>query len=143
MSTRAHIVKKLKDGKYIGIYHHNDGYPEYLGELLLTYYDTEDKLDKLISLGDISFAGPIPEDDPKLWNRHIDLTTGQPDYRSDKCRTYKGRGESDCDARVGDLEDFIGEDFTYVFEDGKWTCYNWDEFMGDLAGEVAEINSIN
>ena len=41
------------------------------------------------------------------------------------------------------LKDFIGEDFTYVFEDGKWTFYNWDEFMGDLAGEVAEINSIN
>ena len=136
MSTRAHIVKKLGNGKYIGIYHHNDGYPEYLGELLLTYYDTEDKLDKLISLGDMSFAGPIPEDDPKLWDR-------QSGYRSDKCRTYKGRGESGCDARVGDLEDFIGEDFTYVFEDGKWTFYNWDEFMGDLAGEVAEINSIN
>lgn len=136
MSTRAHIVKKLNNGKYIGIYHHNDSYPEYLGELLLTYYDTEEKLDKLISLGDMSFAGPIPEDDPKLWDRQFD-------YRSDKCRTYKGRGESGCDARVGDLEDFIGEDFTYVFEDGKWTFYNWDEFMGDLAGEVAEINSIN
>lgn len=136
MSTRAHIVKKLKDGKYIGIYHHNDGCPEYLGELLLNYYDTEDKLDKLISLGDMSFAGPIPEDDPKLWDRQFD-------YRSGKCRTYKGRGESGCDARVGDLEDFIGEDFTYVFEDGKWTFYNWGEFMGDLAGEVAEINSIN
>ena len=136
MSTRARIVKKLKDGKYIGIYHHNDGYPEYLGELLLNYYDTEDKVDKLISLGDMSFAGPIPEDDPKLWDRQLD-------YKSDKCRTYKGRGDSDCDARVGDLEDFIGEDFTYVFEDGKWTFYNWDEFMGDLAGEVAEINSIN
>lgn len=136
MSTRAHIVKKLNNGKYIGIYHHNDSYPEYLGELLLTYYDTEEKLDKLISLGDISFAGPIPEDDPKLWDRQFD-------YRSDKCRTYKGRGESGCDARVGDLKDFIGEDFTYVFEDGKWTFYNWNEFMGDLAGEVAEINSIN
>ena len=136
MSTRAHIVKKLKDGKYIGIYHHSDGYPEYLGELLLTYYDTEEKLDKLISLGDMSFAGAIPEDDPKLWDRQFG-------YESDKCRTYKGRGESGCDARVGDLEDFIGEDFTYVFEDGKWTFYNWDEFMGDLAGEVAEINSIN
>lgn len=143
MSTRAHIVKKLNNGKYIGIYHHSDGYPEYLGELLLTYYDTEEKLDKLISLGDISFAGPIPEDDPKLWDRHIDFATGRPDYESDKCRTYKGRGESGCDARIGDLSDFIGEDFTYVFEDGKWTFYNWDEFMGDLAGEVAEINSIN
>ena len=136
MSTRAHIVKKLDNGKYIGIYHHSDGYPEYLGELLLNYYDTEEKLDKLISLGDMSFAGPIPEDDPKLWDRQFG-------YRSDKCRTYKGRGESGGDARVGDLEDFIGEDFTYVFEDGKWTFYNWGEFMGDLAGEVAEINSIN
>ena len=136
MSTRAHIVKKLKNGKYIGIYHHNDGYPEYLGELLLNYYDTEEKLDKLLSLGDMSFAGPIPEDDPKLWDRQFG-------YESDKCRTYKGRGESGCDARVGDLEDFIGEDFTYVFEDGKWTFYNWGEFMGDLAGEVAEISSIN
>lgn len=136
MSTRAHIVKKLKNGKYIGIYHHNDSYPEYLGELLLTYYDTEEKLDNLLLLGDMSFAGPISEDDPKLWDRQFD-------YKSDKCRTYKGRGESGCDARVGDLSDFIGEDFTYVFEDGKWTFYNWGEFMGDLAGEVAEINSIN
>ena len=82
-------AKKLKNGKYIGIYHHSDGYPEYLGELLLTYYDTEEKLDKLISLGDISFAGPIPEDDPKLWDRHFDFSTGRPDYESDKCRTYK------------------------------------------------------
>ena len=63
--------------------------------------------------------------------------------RKERNRTYKGRGESGCDARIGDLSDFIGEDFTYVFEDGKWTFYNWGEFMGDLAGEVAEINSIN
>lgn len=143
MSTRAHIVKKLENGKYIGIYHHSSGYPEYLGKLLVTSYDTEEKLDKLIALGDISFAGPIPEDDPKLWNQHIDFATGKIDYESDKCKTYKGRGETDVDARVGNLEDFTTEDFTYVFEDGHWYYYNWTDYKGDVISTICELDCIN
>lgn len=127
MSTRSFITKKLEDGKYIGVYHHWNGYPEYLGKLLVNSYDTEEKLDKLLSLGDISCAGPIPEDDPKLWTSGLD-------YESGKCKTYRGRGDTNVGAKTRDLNGFVNGsvDYTYVFENGHWYFYKWTDYKGPV-----------
>ena len=42
MATRARIALKQKDGSYISSYHHNDGYPEGLGKLLVANYTDPD-----------------------------------------------------------------------------------------------------
>ena len=133
MSTRCYIVKKLQDGSFKGIYCHSDGYLEFTGLKLYSHYRDEKALDKLLELGDLSFLGDVPEDDPKLWTRKIDLTTYEYDYDSNKCKTYKGRVDVDVDARISDnLEDFLIEDFTYVWNNGHYDVYTFDVYIGEL-----------
>jgi hypothetical protein len=56
MSTRSFIGKVNDDGSILGIYCHFDGYPKHQ-EPLLKNYDTLDKVDKLLSLGSLSYLG--------------------------------------------------------------------------------------
>ena len=62
MSTRSAIIKQQADGSYLGIYCHNDGYPEAphgVGHKLITHYTDEDKINELIALGDLSQLGDV------------------------------------------------------------------------------------
>jgi hypothetical protein len=54
MSTRSNIGILNQDGTVNYIYCHFDGYLEYNGKFLNTYYTTEERVRKLIELGDIS-----------------------------------------------------------------------------------------
>ena len=57
MSTRSNISIKRKNGTYDKIYCHSDGYLEYNGRILDTFYKDEQKINNLINLGDISVLG--------------------------------------------------------------------------------------
>ena len=53
MSTNAFIgIRENKSITYI--YNHSDGYLEYLGRMLLEYYNSEEKAKALVELGDVS-----------------------------------------------------------------------------------------
>ena len=54
MATRSRIGIELKDGSILSAYHHWDGYPEWLGRILNTHYNTRDKVADLIDGGDMS-----------------------------------------------------------------------------------------
>lgn len=54
MSTRSYICIERPNGKYQGIYCHSDGYLTYNGAMLLDNYNEREKVEKIISLGDIS-----------------------------------------------------------------------------------------
>ena len=54
MSTRSRIGIQLKDGSIRSVYHHWDGYPEWLGVKLKTFYNTKELVTKLIRGGDMS-----------------------------------------------------------------------------------------
>jgi len=54
MSTRCLITKQTEKGKYKTIYCHFDGYISGVGAVLDANYDTKEKVDGLLSLGDIS-----------------------------------------------------------------------------------------
>jgi hypothetical protein len=58
MSTRSNIGIRETDGTVKTIYCHWDGYPQYVGRLLLTYYTTEQDVRGLLDLGDISELKP-------------------------------------------------------------------------------------
>lgn len=62
MSTRAKIAIRRKDGSFQGIYCHFDGYLNYAGEILEKFYDTTEKVEKLISLGNLAKLGFKPAD---------------------------------------------------------------------------------
>lgn len=53
MSTPGTIAV-YKNGTFIQIYNHFDSYPEYLGKMLLNNYNTLEKAEALIALGDCS-----------------------------------------------------------------------------------------
>ena len=57
MSTHCFIGVKKGNGSIDGIYCHHDGYPEYVGTILTYKYTTEEKINSLLKLGNISILG--------------------------------------------------------------------------------------
>ena len=125
MGTQCYIAKQIGDDKYRTIYCHFDGYPEHCGAILLDAYNTPEKLDELLSLGDISYLGPqlSPESgksyDPK------DVTVA---YARDL-------GEKKVEAKdmtLDQLQDCDFEiQFVYIFDsDGVWKFFDVDHSYG-------------
>jgi hypothetical protein len=54
---------------------------------------------------------------------------------------YSARGE-DCPPRLDkDMEEFFsaGEEYSYIFTNGQWVCYDMHEFEPQIAPELVEI----
>ena len=111
MSTRWQIAAKLSDGKYGCIYVHCDGYPEYAMEVL-KHYTNQEKIDRLISLGDCLCVLPEIE----------------------KCEPFAAKGEpwKDVCPSYGDsLEDaaekheYGNEQYKYFWDGKKWEMLTW------------------
>ncbi len=119
MATRARIGIQLSDESVLSVYHHWDGYPEWLGRILKTHYNTKDKVAELIDGGDMSTC----------WNED-----NQPEY-------YSARGE-DCPPRLdANKYDYLaeGEEYAYLFVNNEWVCYNRHQFEENTMPTVAEI----
>ena len=56
MATRSRIGIQLSDDSILSVYHHWDGYPQWLGRILKTHYNTKEKVAELIDGGDMSSA---------------------------------------------------------------------------------------
>ena len=54
MATRSYIAMKTGENTYKAVYCHYAGYLEYNGRMLLQYYNTQERVEKLLSLGCIS-----------------------------------------------------------------------------------------
>ncbi len=54
MSTNSRIGLRLADDSILSVYHHWDGYPEWLGVTLEEHYNTKEKVSKLIDGGNMS-----------------------------------------------------------------------------------------
>lgn len=61
MSTNSTIKIKRTDGTETGIYCHNDGYIEGVGTTLQLAYNTAEKVENLLKLGDLSVLGYYTE----------------------------------------------------------------------------------
>ena len=134
MGTRSRIGIELKDGSILSAYHHWDGYPEWLGRMLKTNYNSRDLASELIDGGDMSSCWS-----DKVWGK--DRTDGQkygPEY-------YSQRGE-DCPPRYDDdIFDFLkkenNEEYAYIWTvNNKWVCQNMNQF-NDNDPEKVEIPS--
>jgi len=137
MATRARIGIQLKDGSILSVYHHWDGYPEWLGRILNTHYNARSLAEELIDGGDMS----------SCWTEDrfsIDPTTG---YKVQEYgpQYYSQRGE-DCPPRLdADLCEYLlpanGEEYHYLFRNGKWVCYNMNCYVESKLPEIVEIPS--
>lgn len=131
MATRSRIGLELSDGSILSAYHHWDGYPEWLGRILKTHYNSKELAAELIDGGDMSSCWT---DD--CW----DNSSCGPNY-SYGPNYYSYRGE-DCPPRLdNDMNEFFtdGEEYAYLFTRGEWVCYNMNQFDDSKLPEVVEI----
>jgi hypothetical protein len=123
MATRSRIGIELKNGSILSVYHHWDGYPEWLGRILRTHYNTKEKAAELIDGGDMSVC----------WSEDK-----KPEY-------YSMRGDI-CPPRLDDdLCEYLlpdnSEEYAYVFRNGEWVCYDMHQFDDNKLPEIVEIPS--
>ena len=119
MSTRSYICKKEEDGTIKMIYCHFDG--DYNSVLLPKYYNTPEKVDALIALGDLSSLG----EKISPTNATHDIDHPEPGV----CVAY-GR-DAQCDDAAAKIfkskEAFIEVvnnspmiEYIYLWEDNRW-----------------------
>jgi len=131
MATRSRIGIELSDGSILSAYHHWDGYPEWLGRILKTHYNTKEKAAELIDGGDMSSCWS-----DACWETKLPVGEYGPEY-------YSQRGE-DCPPRLDkNTKVFLafGEEYSYIFRNGEWVCYNMHEFEDNKRPEIVEIPS--
>lgn len=106
MATRSTIGIRHEDGSVTKIYCHWDGYIEHNGGILQKYYNTAEKIEPLLALGNLSVLGPKPEADDTWESR---------DY--ERCKPYTLRGEEWEQASPSQMEEY-----NYLFDEseGAW-----------------------
>lgn len=129
MATRGRIAIELKDGSVLSIYSHWNNSPEHNGCILRTHYNTREKVEALVDLGDISALWTNVG-----WNNETLPETGPLPYSS--------RGE-DCPPRLdANKYDYLaeGEEYAYIYTlNNEWVCYNRYQFEDNRMPEVVEI----
>ena len=112
MATRSRIGIQLADGAILSVYHHWDGYPQWLGVTLNEKFNTRDKVAELIDGGDISCC-----DSDTDWDRN-----DVPNH----VLYYNARGENTEPRLDLNVDDYFadGEEYAYIFTlDHTWECY--------------------
>ena len=116
MATRSRIGIQLADESILSVYHHWDGYPQWLGVTLNEKFNTKDKVAELLDGGDLSCC-----DSDTDWDRN-ELSESRPLY-------YNERGDNTEPRLDLNFDDYVNnanacEEFVYVFtRDSKWECY--------------------
>ena len=115
MATRSRIGLELADDAVVSVYHHYDGYPQWLGVILRQKFNTREKVAELLDGGDISC---IKSD--TNWKR---------EKVEEHVQYYNDRGE-DTEPRLDlSFEDYAynpqnDAEYLYVFNlDHEWVCY--------------------
>tara|TARA_Y100000590_G_scaffold38692_1_gene41481 strand:- start:208 stop:633 length:426 start_codon:yes stop_codon:yes gene_type:complete len=120
MATRSRIGLQLADGHILSVYHHWDGYPQWLGVTLNNKFNTREKVAELIDGGDISCC-----DSDSDWN--LNKVENHVQYYNDRGDNTEPRLDSNFDDYVKD-----GEEYAYVFTlDHVWECYAIDRNYDD------------
>jgi hypothetical protein len=147
MGTRSRIGLELADGSILSAYHHWDGYPEWLGRILTTHYNTREKVAELIDGGDMSCCWT-----DERWttetiqlNPYVQLANSNEKVEEYGPQYYSQRGDNSPPRLDADLCEYLlpdnSEEFAYVFRSGEWVCYNMNQFDDTKLPEIVEIPS--
>lgn len=130
MGTRARIAIAEPNSRYRSIYTHWDGYPEHHGPILLEHWTNPEKVNRLMTIGDLSsFAEEIGRKHDFDWMmKRNKMKPARIATLKKQCNSYaRDRGETDCSAIQSDsfsdlarLADKCGAEYLYVLYDEKW-----------------------
>lgn len=130
MSTRCLIGISRRGGKIETVYVHHDGYPEYVGKILLNKYKDHKTVNKLMKVGDMSILGLHPVSHG--WHENLnDIKYASVPWSNYElnlyCESYKDRGDDNVDSKMyNSIEDFCEgarncwADYCYVYKNKKW-----------------------
>ena len=116
MATHSTISIQNNDGSIDSVYCHWDGYATHNGRILLTHYNSEQRVRELISMGPISSLGP------EIGDKRVGFDNPP---KEGVCRFY-GRdiyGQLDHEPTSWhDLDSWrkFGEEYDYIFINGTW-----------------------
>jgi len=131
MGTSSRIGIRNSDDSMVSIYCHWDGYPEHNGRILVDHYTDEDKIRKLMALGDLSSLGA-----------HIGIKHNFDRHPANWCDAYgRDRGDLGNDAfhnaTVQEFfEDFPDQEYSYIFHYGRWMVWSTDQSKWVLVTDV-------
>ena len=115
MATRSRIGLRLKGDNILSVYHHWDGYPQWLGVTLREKFNTREKVAELLDGGDISCC-----DSDSDWN--LNKVENHVQYYNDRGDNTEPRLDLNFDDYAANATS--GEEFLYVFTlDHQWECY--------------------
>ena len=135
MATRSSIARKNIDGTITAIYSHWDGYISHNGRILQDYYSNAQKLDTLLSLGDVSSLGAQIGEQHPFDNPH---RYGSDEYKAHRDK-YAGwglffdpnRSEKNCEAEtykdVFEWLSELGQEYNYLSINGVWYVNSGEE----------------
>ena len=138
MATRSRIGIQLKDESILSVYHHWDGYPQWLGRILKTHFNTKELVSELIDGGDMSCAWTKDRWTGKKVAEYVTENVEIEEYGP---QYYSQRGEN-CPPRYDkDMEEFfsMGEEYSYIFRNGEWVAYDMHQFDDTQAPEIVDI----
>ena len=133
MATRARIGILQDDLSVLSVYHHWDGYPEWLGVVLKTRYETKEKVAKLIDGGNMSSCWSDNEYDYE--KQEFVKRDPKPEYdggEDERPRLSKNFTQFAFDSKSG-------EEFLYLFVDNEWNGFSIDHKYYDNYG-IADTN---
>ena len=139
MATRSRIGIQLSDDSILSVYHHWDGYPQWLGRILNTDYNSRVQAAELIDGGVMSVCWTKDRWTGKKIAEYVTENVEVEEYGP---QYYAQRGE-DCPPRYDETrEEFLsnGEEYSYIFTSAGWVCYDMNEF-NDNDPEITEIPS--
>jgi hypothetical protein len=140
MATRSNIGIVNDDGSVTGIYCHWDGYPEYVGKILLNHYNTSGIVCELMDLGDLSSLNEnlYCDDNNHSFNNPVDGV----------CVAFgRDRGEKNADSKsftnISEFEKYVNRttaDYQYLFNNGKWQYRNHNGTWNELTARVCKCD---
>ena len=110
MSTRGAIGMQQPDGTVRAVYVHHDAYVAGVGAILGGWYETPEKVEAMLALGDLSSLGTTLADTIAYHRDRGEVMRIARSYRN--IDAYRRNGTSDFEA-----------DYLYLYDGGKWFVY--------------------
>jgi len=144
MGTRSFICKENQDGTYTTSYCHYDGYPDHNGKILVTYYNERQKVEELLSFGDMSVLAERVIPDSETIHTFSES-------QKNVCVFYgRDRGEKNTQAKkylMSELLKNVDEswiEYCYIFTlNNEWKYFNqYDSNLRDVIETLKKRESL-
>ena len=135
MGTRSRIGLEMPNGNILSVYHHWDGYPEWLGRILNQHYNKRSLIADLIMGGDMSSCYSDTG-----WD-YNDKREPQPCYYSERGEDCPPRTDTNIDEYFKNANSW--EEYCYVYTlENEWMCYEITQKYNEDYSEIIETITV-